>query len=215
MLCGRLRPHLRPVERALAAPEVPVAAPLARPRRAGRRALQTRAFFRSGAALNVAAVPPPYAQLSTPVYSLSTCDAEGGSQTMNLVTYASPISLKPRQYAMGVFVGTLTHSNFLATGRGTLQVLGEQHAALFNLLGKTSGRDVDKLAAIANSGFPLLKHGDVHVLADSCGWMDLAIVGDPLPSGDHDVVICEVTAYRSLQNYARPLYTDTLREYMY
>jgi hypothetical protein len=41
--------------------------------------------------------------------------------------------------------------------------------------------------------------------------MDLAIVGDPLPSGDHDVVICKVTAYRSLQNYARPLYTDTLR----
>ena len=130
MLCGRLRPQLRPAERALAvpgvpaAPGVPVAAPLARPRRAGRRALQTRAFFKSGAELKVAGAPPPYAQLSTPVYSLSTCDAEGGSQTMNLVTYASPISLKPRQYAMGVFVGTLTHSNFLATGRGTLQVGG-------------------------------------------------------------------------------------------
>lgn len=52
------------------------------------------------------------------------------------------------------------------------------------------------------------------MLADSVGWMDLEIVGEPLPSGDHDVVICAVTGYQNLQNYARPLYTDYLRPFL-
>lgn len=34
-----------------------------------------------------------------------------------------------------------------------LQILGEQHAELFELLGRTSGRDVDKLAELARRGF--------------------------------------------------------------
>ena len=64
---------------------------------------------------------------------------------MNLVTYASPVSLSPRHFALGLFVGTLTWDNALASRRGVLQILGEGHAPLFQLLGKTSGRDVDKL----------------------------------------------------------------------
>lgn len=35
------------------------------------------------------------------------------------------------------------------------QVLGEQHAPLYELLGRTSGRDVDKLAALAARGVPV------------------------------------------------------------
>ena len=34
---------------------------------------------------------PPYYQLSLPVYSLATVGPDGGSPTMNLVTYASPM----------------------------------------------------------------------------------------------------------------------------
>lgn len=33
------------------------------------------------------------------------------------------------------------------------QILGEQHADLFELLGRTSGKDVDKLAELAKRGF--------------------------------------------------------------
>lgn len=36
-------------------------------------------------------------------------------------------------------------------------MLGEQHAPLFELLGRTSGRDVDKLAALAARGVPLTR----------------------------------------------------------
>lgn len=65
---------------------------------------------------------PPYYQLSLPVYSLATVGPDGGSPTMNLVTYASPISLKPRQYALGLYLNTLSWENMLATRTGLLQV---------------------------------------------------------------------------------------------
>lgn len=64
---------------------------------------------------------PPYAALSTPVYSLVTSGAEEATTTMNLVTYASPIAVRPRMFALGLYEGTLSRENMLATGHGTLQ----------------------------------------------------------------------------------------------
>lgn len=64
---------------------------------------------------------PPYSTLSTPVYSLSTAAPDGSSRTLNLVTYAGPVSLAPRHYAIGLYNHTLSRDNFLATGRGLLQ----------------------------------------------------------------------------------------------
>jgi hypothetical protein len=66
--------------------------------------------------------PPPYSQLSLPVYSLATAGPGGASPTMNLVTYASPISLQPRRYALGLYRGTLSWQNMMATRTGVLQV---------------------------------------------------------------------------------------------
>lgn len=69
-----------------------------------------------------AAPLPPYYQLSLPVYSLATVGPGGASPTMNLVTYAAPISLKPRHYALGLYLNTLSWENMLATRTGVLQV---------------------------------------------------------------------------------------------
>lgn len=65
---------------------------------------------------------PPYTMLSSPVYSLVTSAEDGSKVTMNLVTYASPVSLKPRMFALGLYDGTLSRENMLSSGRGTLQV---------------------------------------------------------------------------------------------
>lgn len=61
-------------------------------------------------------------------------------------------SLKPRHYALGLYLHTLSWQNMLGTRTGVLQLLGRQHTPLFELLGRTSGRDVDKLAALAAAG---------------------------------------------------------------
>ena len=104
------------------------------PARLRQRCRQQRRRKRMGAATPVAAAgehqpaqappppPPPYSQLSLPVYSLATAGPSGASPTMNLVTYASPISLQPRRYALGLYRGTLSWQNMLATRTGVLQV---------------------------------------------------------------------------------------------
>eukprot|EP00775_Hariotina_reticulata_P003376 gene3375-3651_t len=68
---------------------------------------------------------PPYALLSTPVYSLVSADTSGRT-TMNMITYASPIALRPqRKYALGLYIQSLSYQNVKDTGRGVLQ--GKDH----------------------------------------------------------------------------------------
>jgi hypothetical protein len=67
---------------------------------------------------------PLYTKFSQPVYSLAT-DGVGpsGRGSLNLVTYASPVAIKPdRCFAVGLYLGTLTHANMKAHRRGVLQV---------------------------------------------------------------------------------------------
>eukprot|EP00803_Ostreobium_quekettii_P008755 evm.model.scf_483.5 EVM.evm.TU.scf_483.5 scf_483:77184-78741(-) len=70
--------------------------------------------------------PPPYTKLSTPVYSLSTEPSTSDSglrPTMNITTYCSPVAIHPKRcYALGLYNGTLSRENMLATGKGVLQV---------------------------------------------------------------------------------------------
>jgi flavin reductase (DIM6/NTAB) family NADH-FMN oxidoreductase RutF len=112
----------------------------------------------------------------------------------------------------------------LATGRGVLQLLGKQHAPLFHLLGKTSGRDVDKFKALMNhttttttTTTTTIQWKGHTILEDCCGAMELVIVpgiGGPIECGDHDVVICDVTATYATDTVGI-LYTDHLRNLGY
>ncbi|GLC47366.1 hypothetical protein PLESTB_000166300 [Pleodorina starrii] len=99
-----------------------------------------------------------------------------------------------------------------ARRRGVLQVLRQRHAPLFHLLGKTSARDVDKHAAIVQAGFRLKDRYGVMTLEDSASVMELEVVSDFMPCGDHDVVICRVTQYENFTEDAQDvLYTSALR----
>jgi flavin reductase (DIM6/NTAB) family NADH-FMN oxidoreductase RutF len=176
---------------------------------------------------------PPYSLLSSPVYSLATSDLQGNNHTLNLVTYASPISIVPRFYALGLYRGTLSAENMLATGKGVLQILAAHHAPLFELLGKTSGKTVDKYAELASKGVPVKEFAGQHVIADCIGVISLRIVSfnpsgagidnekdesgdnkiDFFPAGDHDVVICAVEEFETFKgDDLEPLYTAQLRK---
>ena len=169
---------------------------------------------------------PPFTLLSSPVYALATSspvysrNPSGTQKTLNLVTYASPISIVPRFYALGLYRGTLSAENMLATGEGVLQILGVQHAPLFSILGKTSGRNVDKHAEIVKSGFSLTEFCGQVILADCLGAMKLKIVTDecykaPFVAGDHDVVICSVEEFETFHADMEPLYTGYLKKHGY
>jgi hypothetical protein len=115
---------------------------------------------------------PPYARLSTPVYSLSSRGpGSGGRATLNLVTYASPIAIQPaRKFVLGLYVGTASWANVRAERRAVLQLLRERHGALVPLLGKQSGRDIDKPAALQERGFELADAFGLPVLAGAFFW---------------------------------------------
>lgn len=163
---------------------------------------------------------PPYSLLSTPVYSLSTAgDAEGRNATLNMMTYASPVALRPKRfYAIGLYKQTLSYENMAKTRTGVLQILQQQHAQHFQLLGKTSGRDVDKIAALRSAGVRLTTRHGLTVLEDSLGIMHLRMVGDFTPCGDHEVAVCEMVSWETLATepeQRNPLYTGFLKEQGY
>ncbi|GBF94208.1 hypothetical protein Rsub_06478 [Raphidocelis subcapitata] len=156
---------------------------------------------------------PPFTKLNTPVYSLSSSGPGGGSPTLNIVTYASPIAIKPaRKYALGLYVGTLSWQNVRDTGRCVLQILQQSHSPLVPLLGKRSGRDVDKLREIEAMGFNVASAFGLPVLADHAGLMELRVASDFIPCGDHETVICDVVGWQDAKGPAAPLYTAYLRQ---
>ena len=103
-----------------------------------------------------------------------------------------------------------------------MQILGTHHAPLFDLLGKQSGRSVDKLAELRQRGVPIEyyagptaeKQGKKWaVLADCAGVMHLRVASQPAHAGDHDVVLCDVIDFATLRvDGVEPLYTGFLRE---
>lgn len=159
--------------------------------------------------------PYPLMSLSKPVFSLATNAAAGGGvPTMNLVTYMSAMSIEPRTISIGLYRGTQSWANFLDTRKGVIQVLRKKHMPLFELLGKTSGRAVDKAAAAQDAGFAVARFFGHSVIADCYGFLEIEMLGSrPVSVGDHDIVICAVANHMSNPaNEADVLYTHHLRE---
>lgn len=149
-------------------------------------------------------VPPLF---DVPVWSLATLNADGETTNLNLLTYASPVSIRPdRQYALGLFKQTLTYEN-LARGDGqlfVLQLLTERHIPLVRILGGTSGRDGDKMRACTQMK-PGLAPIDLEglecqgggrrlpmVLPGCAHYLVLSTSGDLIDGGFHDTAICRV-----------------------
>eukprot|EP00238_Polyblepharides_amylifera_P015873 CAMPEP_0196584628 /NCGR_PEP_ID=MMETSP1081-20130531/47850_1 /TAXON_ID=36882 /ORGANISM="Pyramimonas amylifera, Strain CCMP720" /LENGTH=138 /DNA_ID=CAMNT_0041905907 /DNA_START=389 /DNA_END=805 /DNA_ORIENTATION=+ len=132
--------------------------------------------------------------------------------SMNILTFATPVAIQPaRRFVIALYQGTLSHSNMLSKGTAVLQVLGEQHAELLPLLGKTSGNDVDKLEELRSRGFEIVDRYGTPTLADCLGVVELRIVSMQ-ESGDHSVALCDVLNHEDFPCNGSPLYTGKLRE---
>ena len=168
--------------------------------------LITLALLRCGGALHPTSAPP---LIDVPVYSLSTRGERRGGDTMNILTYATPASVRPaRMWTVSLFKGTASHANFARERRGVLQLLGPDHlggdGGLIRLLGGTSGGEVDKRARCGEMGFPWQRPPDCgdgddddddawpDVLPSCVYHLKLELVGDLIDCGSHDVALCEV-----------------------
>ena len=114
--------------------------------------------------------------------------------------------------AVALYTHTATARNMLATGKGVLQVLRQQHAPLVQLLGKTSAHDVDKMEQLRELGFDTIERYGVPTLADAAGVIALELVSLET-AGDHHLALCDVVEYKNLieeGDGGKPLYTADL-----
>ena len=113
-------------------------------------------------------------KLDVPVWSLSTINQDQqisqSSNNMNLITYAYPVSIKPKvKWAISLYKGSLTHRNFKASRWGMLQRLTTKHMNAFTILGKQSGYIINKIEALTNLGYDLttIDHSQLNNMINS------------------------------------------------
>lgn len=147
----------------------------------------------SASSLQTTSVPP---LLDVPTYSLATVNPNNDETGMNILTYASPVSIKPdRIWALGLFKGTVAHENMEKSKEGVLQLLTPHHAPVVRLLGGTSGREVDKRVECGKLGFPWFTANDdinLELLPGCACYLRVTLVGDLIECGSHDVAICKI-----------------------
>jgi len=137
----------------------------------------------------------PWNRVSQQIYSLSTLDANG-IINMNIVSYATAATLKPKSYVIAVYRGTKTHTNIFdksANEYFLLQGLAKPQSKFVRPLGQKSGLRHDKAKYLAkqNISFYSLEGSDYGYLPD-CGFVIACKVTSTIPYGDHDLITAEV-----------------------
>lgn len=146
-------------------------------------------------------------RLNLPVYSTSSKTADNSN--MHIITYASQISMQPKRFICGVYNGTQTLLNIEASGEFVLQLLAATQYRLIDLLGKKSGKTIDKISRLQKRN-ELMDWNDFYVLKNCLAVMRLKVVSS-FDSGDHKGFLCDVVAYKNI-NEGNALTLDTLRE---
>ncbi len=148
----------------------------------------------------------PWNRINSPVYSISS--AQGTSYNMNICTYATAVSMQPKQFIVAIYEHTKTLELINQSDGMVLQLLAETQYRLIPLLGQKSGKKIDKLARLEKRGLTTDWRG-YKILKDALAVMELKII-NRYPAADHQLFLCEVAAYKNL-NDGEALSLDTLR----
>lgn len=148
----------------------------------------------------------PWNRINLPVYSISS--KAGNQHNMHIITYASQISMQPKRFVCGVYQGTKTLECIEASGSFVLQLLSASQYRLVDLLGKKSGYQINKIERLQKRK-ALTTWNGFYILKDCLAVIQLS-VADSFEGGDHKGFICDVTAYKNM-NDGTALSLDMLR----
>lgn len=149
----------------------------------------------------------PWNRVNMPVFSISS--AAGNEKNMHILTYVTPVSMQPKRFVCGIYHGTKTLELVEKSETFVLQLLAEHQYPLVKLLGKQSGKKINKIARLEKIGAITTWH-EFSVLKDCLAVM-LLQTRESFEGGDHRVFLCDVLAYHNL-NPGEPLTLDHLRE---
>ncbi len=148
----------------------------------------------------------PWNRVNLPVYSISSKTLD--THNMHIITYASQISMQPKRFICGIYHGTQTLINVEASGEFVLQLLIDTQYRLVDLLGKKSGKNIDKISRLRKRN-ELMDWNNFKVLKNCLAVMQLRVI-NCFEGGDHKGFLCDVVAYKNL-NDGNVLTLDTLR----
>lgn len=149
----------------------------------------------------------PWNRVNLPVYSVSSKMADNSN--MHIITYVSQISMHPKRFICGIYHGTQTLLNIEASGEFVLQLLAVNQYRLVDLLGKKSGKTIDKIIRLRKRN-ELIEWNNFDVLKNCLAVIQLKVISS-FEGGDHKGFLCNVVAYKNL-NEGNELTLDILRE---
>ncbi len=147
----------------------------------------------------------PWNRVDGPIYSLST--TAHGKGNLNICSYVTPISMKPKRYIVGVYKGTKTLENLEENPEGVLNFMTSKMSSLVNLLGKKSGHKIDKIKKLGDR--IQLSEDGFYLLKDSLATVRLKFT-TRLDGGDHWAWLAEVVSYEN-NNDHKPLTLEYLK----
>lgn len=144
--------------------------------------------------------------INLPVYSLATYQDE--TVNMNICTYVSAVSMKPKRYIIAVDPLSQTFQNLIKHPHAVLQLLGKNHGWLINTLGKKSGKNYAKENYLEKKKL-LMEWQSKKVLTNCAGWVNLNVLSYH-HVGDHMVFVMDVQQHKT--NHIHVLMLDDLRK---
>lgn len=136
----------------------------------------------------------PWNRVNLPVYSISSMSE--GKVNMNIITYASAITMKPKRFICCIYQDTQTLINVEKQPRFVLQLLSSEQYGLVKLLGKQSGKKTDKIKKLEKNN-ELTNWKGYTILRKALAVMEMK-VSDRIEAGDHTCFICDVVAHKNL-----------------
>lgn len=128
---------------------------------------------------------------------------------MNIITYASAVSMQPKRMMVAIYHGTQTLINAETNPHFVLQLLAADQYNLVNQLGKQTGKTINKIQRLEKRKLLTDWNGFI-ILKDALAVMELQAINQ-MEGGDHRMFLCDVTAYKNL-NDGEPLTTTILHE---
>lgn len=118
--------------------------------------------------------------------------------------------MEPKRYICGIYQGTKTLENIEQHPHFVLQLLAGDQYRLVDLLGKKSGKSINKIARLEKRN-ELLEWNGFPVLKNCVAVLEMKII-DRMDGGDHIAFLCDVVAYKNMRE-AEVLTLDTLRKH--
>jgi flavin reductase (DIM6/NTAB) family NADH-FMN oxidoreductase RutF len=154
----------------------------------------------------------PWNRPNLPVYSI--CSHAGEEHNMHIITYATAVSMQPKQFVVAVYNGTKTLQLVQANPHFVLQILAANQYNLVRLLGQQSGNKINKIQRLQKRNL-VQQWNNFFVLKDALAYMEMRatplLVDKKQQQPDHQLFLCDVIAHKNV-NEGAPLTLDILRQ---